>query len=124
MRYQEYVAEYCQDLIKSKRVSPTDSDGLDVNFYHEDIIVDEGQNNIKVVYTEDRRPIPIVDIITQYPADFLKMHPNDIETYNRYMDMYEEESGIEAILSVRKQVQEELERIDEESEYELERFFR
>lgn len=123
MNYRDFVDLHCQDLIAMHKDMIIDSDRLDKNFIYEDIVMFENDEYKKVVYAPDKTPIPIVDIIRLYPQDFLKIYPGHLETYNRYLSKYEITSGIDAILAIRKRMEEESKHVSEIAKTGLDDYF-
>lgn len=123
MTYKEFVDLYCQDLVNLHKDNVEDSDRLDKNFIYDDLHLFENGEYRKVVYAPDGTPIPIVDILRLYPQDFLKEYPDHIETYNKYIDKYEITVGIEAILAIRKRMEEDAKRVSEISKTGLDEYF-
>lgn len=111
MKLNEFIELYCKDIIinKKKQADLLDDD----DFPYDDIIYDEDENPVKVVYSP-AGDIPINDILGLDRSEFAKAYPSHgyLFAYDRYVDSIIILEGEEALLRIRNMMTEQQREIE------------
>ena len=109
----QFIAEYCQDLVKDIK---KEKEMIDLStFAHDAIITDSEGNKVPVVIV-DTLEIPVSDFLSLDKQDFLAQWKslNAAEAYDNYISALEILEGAEALTRVRHAILSERARLSED----------